>query len=191
MNTKNDPKGQRQNQPGTQQNQGASQSGGSQASSSERREEAATKTARRGASAAGAESAGRSAPSPRGSGVAVEEERSPNASSANHPTSEQLDLSQEEPYWRANHGRQQFAGNRSYDDLALAYRNGFEGFRDLRERGGSFDDHEPELRRRYETNKSDIKWEEARHASRAAWDRFSQPRQSEGNIDTYGDPRRT
>lgn len=190
MNTNKDTAGQRQGQSSSRQDQRTKSSTGGQASPHERRSDTPMNSAGSGSSASSVGSSGRNVAQQRG-GVAVDEDRNPNASGTNHPSREKLDLSQEEPYWRENHGRQQFASNRSYDDFASAYRNGYEGFRDLSSGGGNFDDNESELRRRYETNKSDIKWEDARHASRAAWDRFSEPRQRKENVDTYGDPRRT
>ncbi len=55
---------------------------------------------------------------------------------------EGLDPTAEDAYWRAEHKNQDYAGGRSYDDFAPAYRVGYSGYRpDAR-----FDEAEAELR---------------------------------------------
>ena len=104
---------------------------------------------------------------------------------------EKIDPTREDAYWRENHTRQTFAKNRPYDDFAPAYRVGYEGFGEYGYAGKSFDESEAELRRRYEAQNPTLAWPEARPATRAAWDRFCPTPGSAGNVDTYGNPRKS
>jgi|SRR5271165_1610396 len=78
----------------------------------------------------------------------------------------------EDAYWRENHLRQSFARGRSYDDFGPAYRIGYEGYALYGAQGGTFEQREADLRRNYEATHPTIAWNEARPASRAAWQRF-------------------
>jgi hypothetical protein len=82
----------------------------------------------------------------------------------------------EDAYWRENHSRQPYAKGRSYDDYGPAYRTGYEGYALYGAKGGTFEDREVELRRSYEVTQPKLAWNEARPASRAAWQRFREQR---------------
>lgn len=103
---------------------------------------------------------------------------------------EKIDPTREDAYWRENHGRQSFAKNRPYDKFAPAYRVGYEGYGEYGFAGKTFEQSEPELRRRYEREHTDLDWTEARPATEAAWRRFDTP-QRDTNVDTYGNPRKS
>ena len=64
---------------------------------------------------------------------------------------EAVDPTAEDAYWRENHGRQPYAStsDHTYDDLAPAYRTGYEKRSEF-ERGTKFEDAEPVLRKHYE-----------------------------------------
>jgi hypothetical protein len=78
----------------------------------------------------------------------------------------------EDAYWRENHSRQPFANGRLYDDYGPAYRIGYEGYALYGATGCTFEDRETELRKRYEVAQPKLAWNEARAASRAAWQRI-------------------
>jgi hypothetical protein len=59
----------------------------------------------------------------------------------------------------------------SYEDYAAAYRTGYEGFDKNPER--KFDEMEADLAVEYEKHHSALPWDDARSASRAAWDKMS------------------
>lgn len=80
----------------------------------------------------------------------------------------------EQAYWRENHSRQPYAKGRPYDDYAPAYQTGYEGYSKYGENGGSFEEREAELRKDYEARRPKVGWDDARPASRAAWDRLDQ-----------------
>jgi uncharacterized protein (TIGR02271 family) len=84
---------------------------------------------------------------------------------------EKVNPTQEDMYWRHNHFREPY-GSRPYSEFQSAYRAGFEGYSALG--GGSFDEKEAEIRRRYEADKANARlpWNEARQAARAAWHRL-------------------
>src|SRR3954469_13068506 len=85
---------------------------------------------------------------------------------------EKVNPTQEETYWRHNHYREDFAGNRPYAEYRNAYKCGYEGYSTYG--GGTFEEHENELRRRYEADRgtSKLDWNQARPAARAAWHRL-------------------
>jgi hypothetical protein len=78
---------------------------------------------------------------------------------------------QEDAYWRSAYTSQPYySPERTFDDYGPAYKLGYTG------RGRyntSFDQAETGLSRDWESMKgtSRLSWQEARHASRAAWDR--------------------
>ena len=87
---------------------------------------------------------------------------------------EVMDPTAEEAFWRAEHPRQPYADKTTYQDYAFAYRTGYDGYMSLGEQGKrerTFDQEEAALRARYEAGAGTIPWEQARPASRAAWDR--------------------
>jgi hypothetical protein len=85
---------------------------------------------------------------------------------------EEFDADREEAYWEANHDTQPQAENGDYSLFAPAYRTGFEGFERF---GGdyTFDQVEDELEEAYELEGSDLSWDEAKEATRAAWERLA------------------
>lgn len=80
---------------------------------------------------------------------------------------ESMNPTAEDAYWRENHSKQPYAKNRAYADYGPAYRNGYEGYAP----GESFEGHEADLRKKYETGSPKIDWSDARFASQAAWQR--------------------
>jgi len=82
----------------------------------------------------------------------------------------------EDAYWRQHYRNEPYyEQSYTYEDYQGAYRTGYEGYGKWGGSGKAYEEVEPELRRSYEQNygKSRLKWERARHASRAAWNRFS------------------
>ena len=85
---------------------------------------------------------------------------------------EMVDPAAEHAYWRdAHRGEPYYVEGREYDrDYAPAYRTGYEGR--VKYDGRSFDEVEDDLASDYERFRgNDMTWEEARPASRAAWNR--------------------
>lgn len=93
---------------------------------------------------------------------------------AGKSVAESMDPTVEDAYWRDNyHSRPYIQSDRSYNDYQPAYRTGYEGYARYAGSGRSYEDLEPELQRDYETNygTSGLGWDNARHATRDAWDR--------------------
>lgn len=101
---------------------------------------------------------------------------------------EKIDPTCEAAYWKDNHARQGWAKGRPYDDFSPAYRVGYEGYSKYGSIG-TFEDREAELRREYENTKPKVAWDDARHASRAAWQKFDQKNPPNTSVDSYGNPR--
>ena len=83
----------------------------------------------------------------------------------------------EEGYWRENYQRESYyEAGRSYDDYSPAYKLGMNSRSQYQT--GSFEDNEPHLSSHWDNSKdgSSLSWPQARHASRAAWNR----------VDSYG-----
>jgi len=82
----------------------------------------------------------------------------------------------EDAYWRENHRNQTWGTKRSYNDYSGAYKTGYEGYSKYAVTGRSFEDCEAELKNEFDCNcgKANLKWEEAKHATRAAWQRAGQ-----------------
>jgi hypothetical protein len=78
---------------------------------------------------------------------------------------EKVDPTLEDAYWRENHPRQSWAKDRSYDDFRPAYQVGYEGYGEYGATGRTFEESEAELRRRYERNRPNLSWDEARPAT--------------------------
>jgi hypothetical protein len=89
---------------------------------------------------------------------------------------EKINPTVEDAYWSENHDEQDYADGRSYDEFGHAYRVGYEGYAEYGIAGESFDAREAELRERYESAKPTLSWEEARPASRAAWEKLNKKR---------------
>lgn len=83
------------------------------------------------------------------------------------------DLAEEEKYWRSNHASRPYAQGTSYDDYGPAYMYGAGAH--AKYPGRSFDEIEPELSAGWSGSrgKSSLAWENARHATRDAWQRMS------------------
>ncbi|MEO6081112.1 MAG: hypothetical protein ABIQ86_15270 [Steroidobacteraceae bacterium] len=80
----------------------------------------------------------------------------------------------EDAYWRQNYAsRPYIQGTRSYDDYGPAYKYGADAY--SRNPGRSFDDVESELSRDWGTarGRSSLEWDNAKHATRDAWQRLS------------------
>ncbi len=87
---------------------------------------------------------------------------------------EMIDPTAEESYWRDNYSTRPYVeGGSSFDDYGPAYRYGVDSYG--RTNGGSFDDAEPQLMRDWEGSRgsSRLTWDNAKHASRDAWQRVS------------------
>jgi len=97
---------------------------------------------------------------------------------------ESVNPTEEEAYWREAHASRPYAAKRTYDELAPAYRYGWESC--VRYGGCEWNAAEPELERGWDKAKADSKlgWNEAKGATRDAWDRVSdrvrQARESTG-----------
>ncbi len=86
---------------------------------------------------------------------------------------EMIDPTIEDEYWRAQHPHQPYAEHSGYQDYALAYRTGYEGYQQSAASGRTFEEAETELRTRYENGGGTVPWSVARSASHAAWDRVA------------------
>nr|WP_296021362.1 glycine zipper domain-containing protein [uncultured Acidovorax sp.] len=85
-----------------------------------------------------------------------------------------VDPAAEDAYWRENYTSRPYANTgATYDDYQPAYRYGLDSY--SRYPNSSFDDVEPELSRDWGTarGRSSLEWENAKHASRDAWQRVS------------------
>lgn len=79
----------------------------------------------------------------------------------------------EEAYWRTQYQSEPYyVRDRSYEDYASAYRTGYEAR--TRYQGKRYEEVEQDLKRDYEagSNNAKLAWNDARHATRAAWDRL-------------------
>ena len=88
---------------------------------------------------------------------------------------EMADPAAEDSYWRETHrGEPYYVEGREYDrDYAPAYRAGYEGR--VKYDGRTFDEVEDDLASDYERFRAgDLTWDEARPASRAAWNRVDE-----------------
>jgi hypothetical protein len=89
---------------------------------------------------------------------------------------ELIDPTVEDAYWREQHPQQPYGDRTNFQDYALAYRTGYEGYQQSAADGRTFDEAELELRTRYENGGGTVPWSEARNASRAAWERVHRRR---------------
>jgi hypothetical protein len=90
----------------------------------------------------------------------------------------------EDAYWRDNYKSRPYAAGATYDQYRPAYQHGWESY--SRYRGRKFDEVEPDLRRDWETGRSNtgLGWDKARSAARDAWDRVE--RAMPGDFDKDG-----
>jgi hypothetical protein len=95
---------------------------------------------------------------------------------------EKINPTAEEAYWREEHVRQPYSQGRSYDDFGPAYRAGYEGYAEYGPAGASFEEREADLRKRYESGYPKLSWENARPASRAAWERLERQRRTGSGV---------
>jgi uncharacterized protein (TIGR02271 family) len=84
---------------------------------------------------------------------------------------EAIDPAAEDAYWRENHYKQPFAKGGSYDEYQSGYQTGYRGYDKYSAEKRTFDEAEPDLERDYRTSGTDVPWNKARDASRAAWSR--------------------
>jgi hypothetical protein len=85
---------------------------------------------------------------------------------------EKIDPTVEDAYWRENYrSRGYVRPDASYETYEPAYRTGYEGY--ARHEGKRYEEVEPELQREYEVRcgEDGLCWEDARPATRDAWDR--------------------
>lgn len=91
----------------------------------------------------------------------------------------------ETAYWRENYASQPWVERTyRYEDYEPAFRTGWEGYSKYGSTGKTYDQLEPELRTRYETNaagKTRLEWEKAKAATRAAWHRVEHGRSTDAN----------
>jgi len=86
---------------------------------------------------------------------------------------EQLNPSAEEYYWETNYSSRPYVtAGTDYESYRPAYRTGIDAARKFQ--GRTFDEIEPELRANWGVNRgsSNLQWDQARHASRDAYDRI-------------------
>ena len=85
---------------------------------------------------------------------------------------ESVNPTEEDAYWRENHGHRPYAANRGYDELGPAYQYGWESWAKHRERGWTGAEGDLEKGWNQARGNSRLAWSDARHASRDAWDRL-------------------
>ena len=93
---------------------------------------------------------------------------------AGNAIAKSIDPTAEEAYWRANYSsRPYITQGATYDEYGPAYRYGVDAYG--RYEGRSFEQAEPGLMRDWDRAKgiSSLTWEDARHATRDAWQRVS------------------
>lgn len=85
---------------------------------------------------------------------------------------EAVNPTEEDAYWKTNYAARAYAGSRSYDELRPAYQYGWESR--VKHQGRNWSDVESELERDWPACRGNcnLSWNEARHASRDAWDRI-------------------
>lgn len=86
---------------------------------------------------------------------------------------EKVNPTLEEAYWRKEHATQPYASGRAYEEFHPAYRIGYETYAEIGAPGMTYEDAEPELRKRFHSTKPKMKWEDVSPATRAAWERVS------------------
>ena len=88
---------------------------------------------------------------------------------AGHGVAESVNPTEEDAYWRENYSRRPYAADRSYDDLAPAYRYGWESRARYADR--DWQDVESDLQYGWEQakGKSQLAWSDAKPAAKDAW----------------------
>lgn len=81
-------------------------------------------------------------------------------------------------YWKENHASQPYAQLGTYEEFEPAYRVGYEGYPSLGGQYSTFEQAEPELRKRYHSKVSKMRWEDVSPATRAAWNRVVAQREA-------------
>jgi hypothetical protein len=94
-----------------------------------------------------------------------------NGDSVGKSRTELIDPTMEDAYWRNNHPYQIYSQGRPFEEFCSAYRAGYEAYFEYSSTG-SFEVVEDRIRQRYEQNEPKLMWQEARPASRAAWQKF-------------------
>lgn len=84
---------------------------------------------------------------------------------------EAVDPAAEDAYWRENHYKQPFAKGGNYDEYQPGYQAGYHGYDKYAAEKSTFEEAEPDLKREYGQSGTDLPWNKARDASRAAWNR--------------------
>src|SRR5204862_6663347 len=101
---------------------------------------------------------------------------------------EKMNPTVEREYWSRNYQTEPYyKRGRRFEDYEGAYRTGYEGYARYGDR--SWDEVQTELKRDYEKNRgtSELTWDEASPATRAAWERVGrQPRQTQPERETIG-----
>jgi len=87
---------------------------------------------------------------------------------------EAVDPTVESAYWQEHHAEQPFSTDGDYETFSPAYRTGYEGYV-KNGQGRSFEDAESDLRSDYERSNPGVAWDKAKDATRAAWNRVSDP----------------
>jgi phage tail tape-measure protein len=97
---------------------------------------------------------------------------------------EAVNPTEEEAYWRESHSTRPYAAHRSYDELAPAYRYGWESR--VRHADRNWTDVESDLERGWDKarGQSKLAWHEAKDATRDAWHRVE--RAMPGDADRDG-----
>lgn len=94
-------------------------------------------------------------------------------------TAEAVNPTVEEAYWRENYrSRPYVRPEHRYEDYHPAYKTGYEGYARHADRVKTYEEIEAELQRNYETNYNGttLPWNDAKYATRDAWDRAEQNR---------------
>ncbi|MGC3987281.1 MAG: PA2169 family four-helix-bundle protein [Pseudorhodoferax sp.] len=102
---------------------------------------------------------------------------------AGKATAERINPTAEEAYWRESYTREPYyEAGRSYDDYGPAYAYGWGATATY---PGAFEEVEPALARDWESRRggSSLDWQQARPATRAAWDRVQSPAPATGEYD--------
>lgn len=90
----------------------------------------------------------------------------------------------EAAYWRTEHPKQSYAAGRAYDDFHPAYQVGYENYTELSTGGRTYEQAEPELRKRYQSKHgTKLAWEEVSPASKAAWARLARQQEIAAKAD--------
>lgn len=99
---------------------------------------------------------------------------------AGKSAAEKIDPTVEDGYWKNNYSKRSYtAKDASYGDYQSAYRTGYEGY--SRYPGKKYEDVQSDLQRDFEKSKgsSTLTWDNARHATRDAWNRVANARPGE------------